>query len=109
MEVSTLKRDECLTEFKSLETTDPDDYKMVVEHLDESTICTKNKIGSGSCVGDSGGPLVGHNNTLIGIVSWSIGCADGFPNVYTNVYRQLDWINEQIAEMDNFYTKRNHN
>lgn len=44
--------------------------------------------------GDSGGPFVS-NKTLIGIVSWSIACAEGHPDVYTRIYPYLDWIRRE--------------
>ncbi len=59
-------------------------------------------IGHGTCQGDSGGPLTqqqGERNgqphyVLIGIVSQAVGCAAGFPTLFTDVtdkdYR--DWI-----------------
>ena len=52
-----------------------------------------------TCQGDSGGPLVA-GSTLVGIVSWGIGCAgydDGTPirltpGVYTRLGSYLDWL-----------------
>lgn len=45
----------------------------------------------------AGGPLVDITNSskkeLVGIVSWGIPCAQGYPDVYTRVYSYLDWIN----------------
>ncbi|VDI23242.1 trypsin-1-like [Mytilus galloprovincialis] len=53
--------------------------------------------GKGACQGDQGGPLACFNSQgkydLIGIVSWGFGCArEGFPAVYANVHKYLDWI-----------------
>lgn len=51
-----------------------------------------------SCQGDSGGPLqyfptkestVG---TVLGIVSFGVGCGSRLPSVYTRVAHYLDWI-----------------
>lgn len=54
-----------------------------------------------SHTGDSGGPLVAtENNTLIGIISWSIGCAIGYPDIHTNVYHQIEWINDEMLSHD---------
>lgn len=52
-----------------------------------------------TCQGDSGGPLVA-GSTLVGIVSWGIGCAgeddgkiiDLTPGVYTRLGSYLDWL-----------------
>lgn len=42
------------------------------------------------------GPLVS-NNTLIGVVSASIGCALGYPDLYTNIYEYTEWIKNDMT------------
>ncbi|XP_059622972.1 trypsin alpha-3-like [Phlebotomus argentipes] len=54
-------------------------------------ICTFTRTGQGICMGDSGGPLVIGNN-VIGIPSWVIPCARGFPDVYDRVSSHRNWI-----------------
>lgn len=50
-----------------------------------NVICAySGKIGTGSCDGDSGAPLV-FNNTLIGILTWEYGCAEGFPTIFQRI------------------------
>merc|ERR1711973_488867 len=53
--------------------------------------------GIDSCQGDSGGPLV-MGNTIVGVVSWGIGCAEpGYPGVYARVTEVLGWINSNTG------------
>lgn len=53
------------------------------DNLTSRMICADAK-GSGSCQGDSGGPLL-VDGRRVGIVSFGVGCADGWPGVYAFV------------------------
>lgn len=72
--------------------------------LPDSVLCAGNFLRGGvdSCQGDSGGPAVmtlGENNqSLVGIVSWGIGCGlPQKPGVYTRVSSYVAWIDGAIA------------
>ncbi|KAM3966950.1 chymotrypsin-1 [Aphomia sociella] len=67
-------------------------YSREVVH---SMFCTFTQIGEGTCHGDSGGPLI-KNNKLVGLVSWGIPCAVGFPDVHTRISSYANWIKEEI-------------
>ncbi|CAN7984354.1 unnamed protein product [Ixodes hexagonus] len=61
------------------------------------------KGGKDSCEGDSGGPLVLKDPStgqwsLIGIISWGIGCAlPNQPGVYTRITHFAEWIRQIIV------------
>lgn len=59
-------------------------------------ICTFRQAGQGICQGDSGGPLTAGGN-VIGIVSWNIPCARGFPDAFDRVSSHRTWILNTIA------------
>lgn len=48
--------------------------------------------GKDACQGDSGGPMA-TRDTLVGVVSWGVGCGRReFPGVYANVAYLREWI-----------------
>merc|ERR1712077_176558 len=65
--------------------------------LDSSEICAGGEIGKDACTGDGGSPLVCQAQsgrwTVVGLVTWGIGCASHLPGVYVDLYQFRDWIN----------------
>jgi hypothetical protein len=65
-----------------------------------------------ACAGDSGGPLLAQLPvsesfddelwSLVGIVSWGIGCAlSEYPGVYSRVAEEIGWIESTICNKEN--------
>ncbi|XP_032516150.2 chymotrypsin-2-like [Danaus plexippus] len=65
--------------------------------VDSTQICSFTKQGEGACHGDSGGPLV-EKGKVVGIVSWGMPCARGYPDVFTRVFAYKDWIIENTSK-----------
>lgn len=65
------------------------------QRLFDNKICTLQP-GVGTCFGDEGGALVA-NNVLIGISSWQVPCAQGFPDVYERISDKRLWIMSNIS------------
>ena len=65
--------------------------------LDSSEICAGGEVGKDACTGDGGSPLVCQAQsgrwTVVGLVSWGIGCASDLPGVYVDIAHYRDWIN----------------
>ncbi|KAH0547058.1 hypothetical protein KQX54_016884 [Cotesia glomerata] len=59
-------------------------------------LCATQPWGIGFCDGDSGGPLYSRSGECLGIVSMSIDCGKGIPDIYTRVFHYLQWIKATI-------------
>jgi len=69
------------------------------DQITADMICASDNTGGNqrdSCQGDSGGPLAVQNAdgsyAVTGIVSWGIGCASGYPGVYSRVSYFEAWV-----------------
>lgn len=64
--------------------------------------------GKGSCQGDSGGALI-VNRKVVGVVSWAEGCSrPNVPTVFGNVVNLLQWVHDQLHELEMMENKRNY-
>lgn len=74
-----------------------DAYSPLGATVTNSMFCAGSFTGEfDACGGDAGSPLV-RNGELIGIVSWSYGCAEfGYPGVYTSISALRSWIDTQL-------------
>lgn len=55
--------------------------------------------------GDSGSPLI-KGDELVGVVSWGIPCAVGFPDVHTRIAPYIEWIQKYIRQSYCYVRKR---
>ncbi len=66
--------------------------------LHNSEICAGGELGKDACTGDGGSPLVCQAQsgrwTVVGLVTWGVGCASDVPGVYAKVSYFRDWINQ---------------
>ena len=75
--------------------------------MTEDMICAyAMEAGTSACQGDSGGPLVAADPdqcdalTLIGVVSWSVGCAKHeYPAIYAEVSHFIPWLYQQMPDL----------
>ncbi|XP_029168463.1 chymotrypsin-2-like isoform X2 [Nylanderia fulva] len=59
--------------------------------------CTLIRTGTGTCNGDSGSGVIRNSDrTIIGLVSGGRPCAQGYPDVYTDVSRFTTWIQNKM-------------
>merc|ERR1712223_2180281 len=76
-----------------------EDGGSILEEQAKMKLCAWAK-GTDTCQGDSGGPLAVPENgkyTLVGVVSYGMGCASSTPGIYARVQGFLPWIKNLIA------------
>jgi len=65
--------------------------------LSSNEVCAGGEEGKDACTGDGGSPLVCQGTsgrwTVVGLVTWGVGCASDVPGVYAKVSYFKDWIN----------------
>ncbi|XP_069354104.1 uncharacterized protein [Maniola hyperantus] len=83
-----------IIELSALSVADCQKIYTNVNQVYDTQICSLTKAGEGACHGDSGGPLV-EDGKVVGVVSWGVPCAKGYPDVYTRVFAFKDWIVEK--------------
>jgi len=66
--------------------------------LSDSEICAGGQVGKDACTGDGGSPLVcqalSGRWTVVGLVTWGVGCASDVPGVYARLSHFTQWINQ---------------
>lgn len=80
------------------------------EDIGNDTICTENVEGFSFMYGDEGNPLV-QNGVIYGVASWNHNNYKEFPNVYTKVTANMEWIQDVMKSGSsaigyNFYSLR---
>jgi len=65
--------------------------------LHSSEVCAGGEVGKDACTGDGGSPLVCQAKsgrwTVVGLVTWGVGCGSDTPGVYAKVSNFRNWIN----------------
>lgn len=75
-----------------------DSYQQFADVTERMVCAAVDGGGKDACQGDSGGPLTAGDGTLVGIVSWGLGCGqDGYPGVYTDVSNLREWIRDNTG------------
>jgi len=71
--------------------------------LHTSEVCAGGEVGKDACTGDGGSPLVCQARsgrwTVVGLVTWGVGCAEQLPGVYVRVSQFREWIDNNNADI----------
>lgn len=73
-------------------------HRQRARFIHAETICTSNLVRKGNCYGDAGGPLIRLDpgsprvGVILGIASWIVPCARGFPDVYAKFWTAIPFL-----------------
>ena len=75
-------------------------FAAIGETVQKSTMICAGGLNADACQGDSGGPLVtADRSTLVGLISWGVGCARAEGGVYTRISAYQDnFIQETVCQ-----------
>lgn len=68
----------------------------LIPTITDKILCTFTRAGQGLCFGDSGGPVIA-GNAAIGIMSFAMPCAVGYPDGHTRISSHRAWITSVIG------------
>nr|CAI5824215.1 unnamed protein product [Callosobruchus analis] len=91
--VSAVSVNECNSTYR--------DRTMHTRTIRASQICAIGNSSDACGQGDSGGPLQVENGnscsfSIVGVISYGMGCGGVVPGVYTRVSRYIDWIEQNV-------------
>ncbi|XP_050346916.1 trypsin, alkaline C-like [Nymphalis io] len=92
IEINVINHELCRRRYALLQTLP--DYKFM-PHVTPEMLChgILNVGGKNTCLGDSGGPITHNKNVIVGVISWTFGCAHPFfPGVSARVSSYTTWI-----------------
>lgn len=83
LNINTLSNDECRSRLSASQAA----------QIHNSTLCTLRERGRGACFGDSGSPVTVQGQ-VVGVVSWGVPCARGFPDMHARVSVFSQWVQQ---------------
>lgn len=86
--------------FDACQANYPDGVIYEFEHMCTRVTDQTNDGPAGACDGDQGNPIMGGGNFVIGLQSFTYGCAGEFYNVGVNIATYINWIIDRTRDID---------